>query len=189
MKSLIVFLLSVFVFVGVCSAEVKPAQENEVREYKKIILSADVVHLDGAVIVERVKNSYLVKWNSAQLVPAAGEKMYGQKTLVGGTNSTTKPLKVVALIPFYEYRGTEKSDEEFVSVSVNGKPVSAVLFVPGKDVQDAIDAAVRAFPDPQLFKTQLDPRAPLLFIDAGMIDPGADLRIEYELKPRSMILN
>ncbi len=177
-----------FGMVQPAHAEIRLATPDDMRAYEKLIATADVVHLDGAVKVERKTSGYSLLWNSVKLLPVKDKPgTYGMIKVVGGKNTSNERLRIVALVPLYEYRGVQFPDREIKSVTVNGKPVKCFLFKPGKGVRNAIQRAQAAFANNRLFTSQIDHRTPTLFINAGTIHPGKKLRIEYELKPISGI--
>lgn len=191
---LFLILTCLSILPKVVLAEVAIAGPNDIKKFQEIMAKADVVHLNGAVIVEKTPG-YQVKWNSSRMSPGLAEGQYGGNTvsaaenLVGGVNNAKQSLHVTALIPFFEFRTTEFPAKEIETVMVNGKPADCFLFLAGGNVNDAIETASQYFPDNKLFHTQLDPRAPLLFIDAGLVSPGDSLKIEYKTKPREYMVN
>jgi hypothetical protein len=183
-KKASLFILSLLICTACVDAfaDVPIAKQAEIKNYSKLMTNADVVHLDGAVTVDRTAG-YQVKWNSATLTAVAGEKnIYIQKRLVGGINKSESKKHIVALIPLRELQETKNPATQIGLVTANGKPAPCLLFPPGNSFNTAIKIAKKAFDDNQLFTTQLDPRVPLLFIDAGIVQPNAAVRIEYEVK-------
>ncbi|PZO45007.1 MAG: hypothetical protein DCF19_00485 [Pseudanabaena frigida] len=191
MRQKTIFVISFCVMSSLCSitlADVPVANEGQKQGFGKLIFSADIVHLDGAVTVTRTED-YQVKWNSVRFLPVEKRKdTYSERRLVGGTNNSNKKKNVVALIPIYAFRGIKNPAFEIAWVNVNGKAARCFLLLPESDINKSIEIAQQAFGNNKLFSTQLDPRVPTLFIDAGTVQPNADIRIEYEIKPRSRIV-
>jgi hypothetical protein len=168
--------------VRLIHAEVPQSTGNDVAVFRKCLSKADVIHLDGAVTVQR-ESAYQVKWNSAELLSTHRKDFYGERNIVGGTNKSSAKLTIVALIPFYEYRGTENPGRQIKYVTVNGKRAKCFMFSAGESSAEAIRIAKLTFPNEKLFESQLSSTAPLLFIDAGEIGVGDSVKIEYEKLP------
>lgn len=175
-------------------AKIPAAGEKELAKCLNLISQADLVLLDGAVTVERMKG-YQCKWNSSSLTPGLKKGEYGgstfssERTTVGGTNNSTNSLHVITLIPLYQYRDKPTPEEEVLSVTVNDKPAECMMLLPGASVKAAIASGLARFKNDRLFTSQLSAAAPTLFIDAGMLAPGKDLKIEYTTKPRNYRIN
>lgn len=185
-RALIVICLFGSSIGGIVLAEVPLSTEKDLATYQKLISKADVVHLGGAITVNR-NVGYQVKWNSSELLRTKRKDFYRDRYLVGGINNSPATFTVVALIPLYEYRGAQNPGREIAYVKVNGKQAKSLLFSAGESSARAIRVAIGAFPDKKLLESQLSPTAPLLFIDAGAISPSGSLKIEYETLPRGPI--
>lgn len=74
-------------------------------------------------------------------------------------------------------------------MQVNGKAANCFVLLPGDNVKEAIKMGLQRFKNDKLFQSQLSPDTPTLFIDAGTVGSGKNLRIEYETKPRSIRVN
>ena len=184
---------SVFIsacLIGMVGGTDAAGKERDIHDYLKLISEADVAHLGGAIIAER-QPSYEVRWNSSTLVPVEGKSnIYAERRLIGGTNRSKGRLNIIALIPMGELRDKQHPSEQIETVTVNGKPEAIYrLLLPGQEVDGAIEVARSRFSQNRHEFEQLDLRAPLLFINAGTIEPGSDVHIEYALKPRPMVLN
>ena len=104
-----------------------------------------------------------------------------------GINNSEDTLNVITLIPFYEFRGVENPEDEFVFVKLNGEKVQSFLFTSMNGLDIALRDAKKSFSNDKLLSSQLNPKVPTLFINAGAVKPGEELKIEYELKPRGPI--
>jgi hypothetical protein len=186
MKNTIIFsvilALSSFGSYSCSLASALLTKQSEMRTYNKIINSADIIHLDGSVIVEK-SFGYQVKWNAVGISPLQSEKnAYIQKSLVGGINKSKSNKHIVTLIPLHVLRDVKNPVEKIELVTVNKKPLKYILFSPGNNSNEAIKIAKKRFGNSKLFSTQLHPESPILFIDAGIIKPNDSVRIEYEIK-------
>lgn len=195
MMLLVASILIAYLFlVPDAEAKVRAASSADLKTCLSAIATADVVLLDGAVSVQRIPG-WQVKWNSSVLKPGLPKGQYGGTTLsseqvtVGGINNSKQPLRALALIPLFQYRDRQNPNEELVSVSINGKPAECFVLLSGESIKAAIEVGLKRFKHDKLFKSQLSPETPALFIDAGVIGSGNSLRIEYETKPRSIRVN
>jgi hypothetical protein len=178
----VMLLLSFNLYSCSSVADALLSKQSETRIYNKVIASADVIHLDGSVIIEK-SLGYQVKWNASGLIPLKDKNnTYTQKSLVGGINKSSNNQRIVTLIPLHLLRDIKNPAEKIRLVMVNKKIVRHILLSPGNDSNEAIKEAKKRFGDNKLFSTQLHPESPILFIDAGIIKPNSSVRIEYEIK-------
>ena len=169
-----------------CPGWSEPARAGSVQAFSADIAGTEVVFLDGAVVVEK-RPGYRVKINSAELVPVKGNKnSYGTIRRVGGVNEGKTPLKLATFIPLSEYREQADPAHQVLWVKVNGVERPAWVFW-GAANQPAIDLLKKSFPGNPLLQTQIEARTPNLFIPLGLLAPGKEILLEYELAPRSGI--
>jgi hypothetical protein len=185
MQNITNLLISTLLIFGSSSctlADTSISKQPEIKSYDEIMADADVIHLDGSVIIEK-KSGYQVKSNSTSLTSLQEERnTYIEKSSIRGINKTGSSKYIITLIPLYKLRGVNDPAKKIRLVTVNKKAVKYTVFLPGKDSNRAIRIAKENFGDSTLFSTQLHPAAPILFIDAGNIQPNESIYIDYQVK-------
>jgi hypothetical protein len=182
LANVLVLFLLLLTPSGCALADTSISKQSRIKSYDKIIMNADVIHFDGSVIVEK-SSGYQVKCNSTSLTSLQGGKnTYIDKSLVGGINKSDSAKHIITFIPLYKLRDINDPAKRIGLVSVNKKPAKYILFLPGKDFNRVIKIAKEKFKSSELFMTQLHPKTPVLFIDAGVVQPNDSVRIDYEVK-------
>jgi hypothetical protein len=165
--------------------------QASLKNYSKLIVNADIIHLgEGRHFIERT-SGYISKWNAEMLTPVKGKKnIYSIKFILGGINKSNIKKYVIALIPLSELEDLKNPATNIGLITINGKPAKYKLFLPGSSLANLIEAANKSIGEQEVSSARIKPKSPLLFIDAGVIQPGAPARIEYEVtSPKEILIN
>jgi hypothetical protein len=172
------------------------AEQSEQSCTEKAHRCTDIVHLGGAIILDRIVNQtenfseYKVKWNQSRLLSVPGKQMTDRnQVLFGGVNQAKSPKHLGAMISMTDLRNIPNAVEQIAWVKVNGQSRQFSLVLPGKEWDAAVQTVQTRFThdhDRQLLQS-LHPDAPLLLIDGGIVQPNQAIKFEYELKERCCI--
>jgi hypothetical protein len=189
--NLLILLPLLFTPCSCALANIPIRDQASTRKYIKLMVSADIIHLNGGHRFISRTPGYASKWNEAMFTPIKGKKnIYVIKSALGGINKSNIKKYVIALIPLSELEDLKNPATNIGLVTINGKPAKYKLFLPGSSLANLIEAANKSIGEQEVSSARIKPKSPLLFIDAGVIQPGAPARIEYEVtSPKEILIN
>jgi hypothetical protein len=163
-------------------ADVPIVRQLDEKNYAKVISESDCLHIRKGLTLIR-GNGYQTKWNYSIPTYIEGEKKPQViKTVIIGSNKSLYKKRVITLIPFRSLGGIRNPESQIGMVTVNGKKRQYFLFSSGSNLNKVLTSAKKRFGNNEFFSTEIDPAAPMLFIDAGIVQPNTSIRIEYEEK-------
>jgi hypothetical protein len=172
-------------------ADISNNTQTNLTSYNQLIRNADIIHFsESSHFIERT-TGYESKWNGAIFTPVKGKKnIYSIKFILGGINKSNSKKQVIALISLNELEDLKNPLANIGLVKVNGKPAKYNLFLPGSSLNNLIGVTSKSIGEQEISLAKIKPKSPLLFIDAGVIQPGAPARIEYEYtSPKETLVN